>query len=366
MARLRVVLGLAALLLTVGAACAPQPPATSSPAAGPPAGPTEVPAAGSVAPPTGAAAVTAPTRLVVRHANTSLSTTHAPYWIAEDAGYFAEEGLDYQVSYIQGSSVAIQSLIAGEVDTLSISGSTTVQAAASGADALIVAMNVGTVTLHLVSVPDIRAPEQLRGQPVGITRFGTIGDVAIRLLLRRWGMEAGADVPLVQVGGQAEAVAAMQSGAARAVMTADLQATQLEQQGYHELFDAADLGLEYPGHTTTTSRRFADAHPEVIRRFLRALARGMGRFVNDEDYSLAVMQKRTGIDSPAVLKKSWELHTQRYIQRSLLVTPEAIRSVLQELAGDERVQAADPTSFYDNHWVQELHDSGFMAQVYAR
>ncbi len=91
----------------------------------------------------------------------------------------------------------------------------------------------------------------------------------------------------------------------------------------------------------------------------------MGRFLNDREFSVSVIQQRVGIDAREVVEESWELHAQRYANRSLLTTPEAVRTVLEELADDPAVRNATPESFYDNRFVQELHDSGFLARAYG-
>src|SRR3954470_15028472 len=68
-----------------------------------PAAPTTAPAA---------VATASPAPLGLRFAYTALSTTIAPYWIAEDAGYFREEGLDLDTRFISASTVGMQSLLA--------------------------------------------------------------------------------------------------------------------------------------------------------------------------------------------------------------------------------------------------------------
>ena len=210
-------LGLSLMLLMV--ACA-------APSATAPAAPAGEPAA--TAAPSPAAA---PALLPLRFAYTALSTTIAPYWIAETAGYFREEGLDLQTTFISASTVGMQSLLAREVDVTTVTGGAALQAAASGADIVLFATNVNALISQLITVPEITAPEQLRGQPLGIVRFGTVSDFVARLLLRSWGMEAGRDVPLIQTGGQAETIGALQNGAVRAVVVADLPALELRRAG---------------------------------------------------------------------------------------------------------------------------------------
>jgi len=339
--------------------------ATACSAADRSAAPAPAPTARAAAPAAPAAPATAaPERIHLRHAYSALSTTNAPYWIADDAGYLAEEGLDAELSFIPASTTLVQALLAGEVDSGNLAGGASVQAAVNGADTVILATSVGTLYTQFVTTPAITAPEQLRGQSVGVNRFGTISDFTARLFLRAWGLDPATDVTLVQVGGQAQVVGAMQSGAIGGMVSPDLQSLELRRLGYRELADAADLGYEYPGQSLVTLRRFAADHPEAVRHYLRALARGMGRFFADKAYSVDVVQRHTGIDSVEVLGDSWELHTRRYAQRSLLTTDAAIRTVLDEL-GDARPPDARPEQYYDNRFVQELHDSGFLERAYA-
>jgi ABC-type nitrate/sulfonate/bicarbonate transport system substrate-binding protein len=337
-------------------------------AAPPPAAPTAGPAAEARTPlpATAPAAVASapPAPLGVRFAYTALSTTIAPYWIAEDAGYFRQEGLDLDTRFISASTVGMQSLLARELDVTTVTGGAALQAAANGGDIAIFATNVNAIISQMITAPDITAPEQLRGQSLGVVRFGTVSDFVAKLLLRGWGLEPGRDVPLVQLGGQAETIGAMQSGGVKAVVVADLPALELRRLGFRLLGDGADLGREYVGLGVVANRPYLSTDGEAVRRFVRGLARGMGRFVGDKDYSLQVIQKYTKMEDPEALETSWQAHTTKYANRSLLTTAAAIRTVQEEVADDPRAAGLNPDSVIDNRFVQELHDSGFINSVY--
>ena len=304
-------------------------------------------------------------RLPLRFAYTALSTTIAPYWIAAEAGYFQEEGLDLQDTFISASTVGMQSLLAREIDVTTVTGGAALQAAANGADLALFATNVNALISQLITVQEITSPEQLRGQPLGVVRFGTVSEFVARLFLRGWGMEAGRDVPIVQTGGQAETIGALQNGAVRAVVVADLPALELRRLGYRFMADSADLGREYVGLGVVATRPYVEGNQEAVRRFVRGLARGMARFVEDKDYSMRVIQQYTRLEDPEVLEGSWQVHTTRYANRSVLKTAAAIRTVQEEVADDPRAAAVNPDSLIDNRFVQELHDSGFLARVYG-
>src|SRR5438309_5890401 len=76
----------------------------------------------------------------MRIAIPSIVIDFAPLWIARDKGFFRDERLDAEVTYIQGNIRGVQVLIAGEVQ-FGIAGSAgPIGTRAAGEDAVIVAV----------------------------------------------------------------------------------------------------------------------------------------------------------------------------------------------------------------------------------
>jgi ABC-type nitrate/sulfonate/bicarbonate transport system substrate-binding protein len=83
--------------------------------------------------------------------------------------------------------------------------------------------------------PEIKRPEQLEGQTIGVTRFGSTGDFVTRMILKKLGLEG--KVNLRQFGGQVEADTAFRNKQAGARVS-----TQKPSPEARQLLDAADLG----------------------------------------------------------------------------------------------------------------------------
>src|SRR3972149_6481686 len=64
--------------------------------------------------------------------------SQAPLWIANDLGFFKKHGLEVDVIRIPGGAIATQALIANEIQFVLGQGFTSIVAALSGADAVIV------------------------------------------------------------------------------------------------------------------------------------------------------------------------------------------------------------------------------------
>src|SRR5581483_904799 len=125
-------LRVAALALLSLAACrpAPEPSARPAPANQPVSAPAP-PAADAPAPPAPVA------RLKVPYSAIAGSTLVLP--LARDAGLFARYGLDVEVISIPGSSVVLQSMLAGEIPISAVSSAAVVEADLAGADIPIIA-----------------------------------------------------------------------------------------------------------------------------------------------------------------------------------------------------------------------------------
>src|SRR5215211_1281821 len=135
------------LLLLTLAACRPAAEAPTSPAAASSA------ASAPAAPDAPASTPPAPVaRLRVPYSAIAGSTLVLP--LARDAGLFARHGLDVEVVSIPGSTVVVQSMLAGEIPISAVSSAAVVEAGLAGADIPIVAGVVNRVVNILYAVPD--------------------------------------------------------------------------------------------------------------------------------------------------------------------------------------------------------------------
>src|SRR5438270_668858 len=159
-----------ALLAAVVAACR----AAGEPT-GPPAGGSREGAAGAPATPTGDAArvLPAPTAAPPEHiviALPSAGGVFAPHFLAEQQGFFREEGLDVEIAVMRGN-LGPAGLLAGAVDyTGTISG--TVRDAMAGVPSRVIAATVDKSTRRLMTVPGITSVEQVRGKTIAVAAIG--------------------------------------------------------------------------------------------------------------------------------------------------------------------------------------------------
>ena len=157
-------------------------------------------------------AFAAPALIPMRVLYPSFAGSWATAWIAKEAGYFANEGLDVELIRVGGSSRMVAAMLGGSAPVIQAGAAAAVAATAAGADVVIIGAT-GTVSpFHLMARPDIKQPSDLKGKKAGITTFGSTSDQVVRIALKNFQLEPHKDVALLTFGAQPEVFAALQSG----------------------------------------------------------------------------------------------------------------------------------------------------------
>ncbi len=301
----------------------------------------------------------------IRMAFTSLSGSMAPPWAAREAGLFAKYGLEVEVIATPSGVEGMNALIAGEVQFLQIAGGTTVSAAVGGADVMIVATTIGTFVQNLVVRPEIETAEQLRGKALGISRFGTSLDTGARVALRHFGLVPEKDVAIVQIGSVESIVAAMQGNRVQAGILSYPSISRAKKLGHRVLLDIASLGLPYASTGISTTGKMIREQPDVVRRYLTAQVEAIARMKNDKPYAVSVMGKYLRLTDQELLSEAYEIYVQKYLMKTPLPNPDAVRAVLDELAPrNPKASSEDPKKFFNDSFVRQLQSSGFIDGLY--
>jgi ABC-type nitrate/sulfonate/bicarbonate transport system substrate-binding protein len=153
-----------------------------------------------------------------------------PLWMAKDAGYYEQEGLDVEQIWIQGNP-ATAALIAGEIDMLHCIPHNTIGAMAGGADLLFVASIYNRMQYRIVAGQGVERMEQLRGKTVGVARVHDVAHFYLRLALKPYGM-TDKDIRIAAVGGQNDRVLALKNGRVAATILNPANALVMEQSGF--------------------------------------------------------------------------------------------------------------------------------------
>ena len=283
---------------------------------------------------------------------------------AKETKLFEKHGLDVVLVGMGTGSVSLRALIAKDLQIASLSGSGLVQAALQGADTVLIAALINGFVFKVFAAPEITSPAQLKGKKLGVSRYGATSDFAVRLALKKWGLNPDRDVNILQIGTSQDTLRAMQTKMLDAGVTSGTSSLIARKAGFRELGDLADLGLHYPTSAIGTTKSYLQKNEGLVKDFMLAYIEAIHDFKRNKEAALTVLKKYTRNDDREVLEDSYSNVASKYLALPI-PTIEGIRTILTELSTTVPVaKNADPEQFVSYKIAREIEASGFVKRLY--
>src|SRR4051794_18325124 len=230
---------------------------------------------------------------------------HIPSYIAMDKGFFREEGLDARWIELQGRPM-ITAGLTGNLDFVPIpSGGANAVLTANAPLRYIVNQSLKPQWI-IVTKPEIKTVEDLRGKVLGYARVGAADyDEGATTLERFFNMKVGRDYKVIQFQGEPERIAAMANGDITGALVSVPRAYMAKQAGFNVLLRTGDY-LPRAGGTFWSTEEFFQKNPETVKKFIRAIARGVMYYRDHKEESFASMKTHLGVQSNEEASVLWE------------------------------------------------------------
>jgi len=288
-------------------------------------------------------------------------------WIAEEAGLFRKNGIDFQLVYISSSPMVTAALLSGDGEVAINGGEGIIRAFIQGAtDLVFVGSAKNTLTHSILAKPDIKKPEDLKGKKLGVSRLGSNSHYFVIQALRRYGMEP-TDVNFIQTGGQVENLMALFNGAVdAATMSGPSGGTKAIAQGFRYVVYGPDLQIPFAAATLVTRRSLITKRGPVVEKFVRIMAEAIKIMFADKELTYKVLGKQLRISDRKVLDAAYDEEI-KVMEPRLEFKTEAFQSILDETAKvDPRAKKIKPQDLIDRRYVDGLEKSGFFDKLWAR
>ncbi len=250
----------------------------------------------------GQRAVAAPEKPDVRLAVGGKTTLYyLPLTIAEQLGYFEDEGLKVEISDFPGGAKSLQALMGHSADVVSGAFEHTIvmQTLAQKVQAFVLQGTNPGISLG-IATPRAAAyswPKDLKGMKVGVSAPGSSTQMLVNHLLNSVGLTPD-DVSIVGVGTGAQAVAAMRGGQLDAISNVDPVMMLLEKQGLIRIVAETTtvqgakqvFGGSIPAASLYTRMQFIADNPGTVQALTNAMVRAL-KWLNratPEDVAAAV------------------------------------------------------------------------------
>jgi ABC-type nitrate/sulfonate/bicarbonate transport system substrate-binding protein len=164
---------------------------------------------------------------------------------------------------------------------------------------------------------------ELKGKVLGVMTKGASSDHAATALLRQSGLKAGQDVKFLYLGGVKEVVAALDKG-----------------------------------------RSLVRQNPELVKNFLKAYVEAIKVTHEEPEIAKKALARFLATEDKSIIDEAYQAFRPLFPKVPYL-NDDIVRSVLA-VTDHPKAATADPKEFYNNRFLKELEDSGFIREIYAR
>lgn len=302
---------------------------------------------------------------LVEASYSALVPSGAPFWIGSEMGLFEKEGLKVNLIYINSASRVMAAILSGEIQLALAGVGGMIAADARGSDAVAIAGAVNKINVSIYALPDIRTPQDLKGKKLGITRFGGLYDFSANFALKKWGLQPGKDVVLIQIGDIPSLMGALAGSSIQAATLQPPFTIRADQLGYRELMDLSKSGLEHQTTAVISTRAIIKKSPDTFRKFMRAYSRALFVFHRQKESTLRVMAKYLkGID-PFILEKSYEVYRD-WVPEIPYLNHAGMETAIAMTPGIEKGKGVKAGDIIDESFVRELDQQGFYQALYRK
>jgi ABC-type nitrate/sulfonate/bicarbonate transport system substrate-binding protein len=299
----------------------------------------------------------------------STPTPHmAPLWVAKDKKLFEKHGLDAQLILVSGGSLVAQMLASGEIQMTANAPASLVNLIAGGEKLSFFLGLSNTSPFTLVTLPNLRKPEDLRGKKLGTARFGGSSHISALIALEYLKLDLKRDkIILIQTGVDPERMGALEAKAIDAAMLQRVATKVMTSKGFYPLLNMNQAKIPYQNTGLAMRRDFAGGNPIAVDGVVRAVIEGYGFIFNKNNKqavkeSIARNLRLPKVDDAEDFYQEALEELDRKPYPSLEGTRIVIRYVAEQNPKAASVKVED---LVDTSWLKKLDSEGFFEKVYG-
>jgi len=292
----------------------------------------------------------------------ALSGVMAPIWVAQDAGLFVKHGVTVDLKYL-AATTAVQGMLGGG-EEIGLVGNQGIDAKLEGADLIYVASGLPVFVFQIYARPEIKSMSDLKGKVVAVTQPSASTDYAMRIVLKKNGLEPDKDVRILYAQDINGVLTSVSAGNAAAGIMSAPTSIRAKAAGLKMLVDVTALKIPFLFTGILSSPRVVRDKSEAASRFLRGYIESLAVIRRDKETTTRAMAKFLKTSDAAVLDSVYEEYKDVFPVTPLISMAE-VKAVL-DVAKSPKAKQMKPEEFFDNSLVQKIQASGFIEQVNKR
>ena len=312
--------------------------------------------------------LTAQSQDKIKIAYSSTDTLNQIWTIPQDTGLYKKNGLDVDLVYIGSTTVGVSAIMAQDIQVGNAAGSGVANANVRGAETVSVGCTINVLAYELVVLDSIKTAEDLKGKSIGISRFGSVSDVAARELLKGLGLRPMEDVKILQVGGASERAAGFSRGVIAGFPSPPGNVHLIPGGLPHRILaNMSDQKKPYPLPfiCAVTTKSYLAKNRSVVRRVMMSLIEASHYFKTNKEGAQKIVAKYQRSANKAYLDSSYD-STVKILERVPYTSREGMKIQLEDALKQTPGSKVTLDSLIDDSIVRELEKEGFIDRVYGK
>ncbi|HEX9266674.1 MAG TPA: ABC transporter substrate-binding protein [Candidatus Limnocylindria bacterium] len=310
--------------------------------------------------PTGSAAVTTatptPAPIKIRAAYGNVTPANLAPFYAKEKGIFLQNGLDVDLSLIDGGGKSMAALLGSSVEIAQLGGTETMSAYVGGGDVQAVALFVPVSPWVLMAPASYTGPNDLKGKTVGVASKGGSSEVAAVQQIERLGLKTS-DVTILATGSVANLTSAMLANQVYAGPGHPPDTAALFKAGYKVIMDLAAQNVPAVENCTIVTKKYLNDHKDVMQKYVDSLIQAIVAMKKDKAGTIPVMQKLLNVTDQDALSQTYDYYvTQIFPVYPTVATKEWLYSRDELAKTNAAVKDLDVTKVIDNSFVKNAQD----------
>ncbi len=298
----------------------------------------------------------------IRISYTAPGPQHGLLWLGDTAGLFKKNNLDLEIIYMPGN-ISAPSLMSGEIQFGQMTGALMSPIRLQGGDPVMLVSVQELLDDRLVARPNIKAPEELKGKRIAISRFGAASHMRVLNMLPRFGLSEK-DVTFLQIGDTPARIIALLGNSVDASSFSPPDHLAAVQAGMRILLNMAELNIFYQGTGLVTTQSYVAKNREVLRRMVKTYVEAIQVVRTNPDVTKRAFAKYRKTRDEKQLEDAYQT-LREVVKPKPYPNMESFKTIFKDVS--DRMPAAktaDPREFVDVSFLQELDKSGYIDGLY--
>ena len=290
--------------------------------------------------------------------------------VALEEGIYKKNGLDVEqyitpgaAAVAKGNGVVVPSQYVRAIDAeIGIGGGTPLivnrVTSAKSRDRIILGSLDHVVHWYIFARMGITKVEDLKGKRLGYTGYGAMTHFIALALAGRMGWNPNRDLSLMADSGE---LGTLQDGSVDAFVAPGVALAMAKVAGLTPIADLRSWNMPIAGSGLTSTASFVKKNPEATRRFVKSIVEAIALMKKDKSTANRAMAKWFNITDSEIQGIVYSVAAE--MPRKPYPAVDGIKKTM-EIYDSHEMRQHKPEDFYDDSFVRELDQSGFIDGLY--